>query len=478
MDINNNFTLKTYLINWEKLILASVLLVFPLTINAQNNTTTNGAQLINALELAKSKDQEYLAGLTNNSISAALETQANSLWLPQILISTTVAKANSNTQVEGGKFRTTNFGEQNGVDFDTSVNSGDMHSWAVSLKQNLYNPTRQAQSQQLIESGEIAKIVANNSFADLIIRVSKLSAGVMLAEQNQQVISEKEKALEYSKNEAYERFRLGKAPITDVHYANSMLASLKAQKLTGQMQTELAQQSFINSVGQMPPKFTAWEISPNTIKDNPSGSLLMWQDKARAQSPTLIIMQKELNRLSAQVSEHSDFSGLSVDLVAQISQKKLTGGGDYSSSAKNSDKNSMFGIQVSFPISTGGYESGKQQEATANLVKRKLQYAEKEQNLNLEVQSLYLASKTGVLQIEAFEQAVQASSENLNATVIGKEVGHRTVLDKINAENKLAEDKIHLTNAKVNWLINNLKLLAIAGELNEESFRNLAQGIK
>ncbi len=56
----------------------------------------------------------------------------------------------------------------------------------------------------------------------------------------------------------------------------------------------------------------------------------------------------------------------------------------------------------------------------------------------------------------------------LDATTLGHQVGDRTTLDVINAENDVASAELALMQAKVNQVLNQIRLAALAGKLDEE----------
>jgi outer membrane protein len=64
-------------------------------------------------------------------------------------------------------------------------------------------------------------------------------------------------------------------------------------------------------------------------------------------------------------------------------------------------------------------------------------------------------------------QALASSRSRLDATRLGRKVGDRTTMDLLNAENDAANAELSLLQARIEWLMNRLRLGAAAGMLDE-----------
>jgi outer membrane protein len=67
----------------------------------------------------------------------------------------------------------------------------------------------------------------------------------------------------------------------------------------------------------------------------------------------------------------------------------------------------------------------------------------------------------------ALEQSRIASEARLQTTRTGLEVGDRTTLDVLNAQNDLAQAELSLAQARIARLLDGLRLAALAGQLDE-----------
>jgi outer membrane protein len=89
------------------------------------------------------------------------------------------------------------------------------------------------------------------------------------------------------------------------------------------------------------------------------------------------------------------------------------------------------------------------------------------------VQDAFLAVKTGVAKIAALEQSLTSARTALEATTLGRDVGTRTELDVLDAQQRVYTAQLDLAQARNDYLLGRLKLAAAAGELQEADLRAL-----
>ena len=80
----------------------------------------------------------------------------------------------------------------------------------------------------------------------------------------------------------------------------------------------------------------------------------------------------------------------------------------------------------------------------------------------------WLALQSGQARLVALEEAVTAQQARLDATRIGRQVGDRTTLDLLNAENDASVADLALLQARVDTLQSRLRLDALVGRLDTQ----------
>jgi outer membrane protein len=96
-----------------------------------------------------------------------------------------------------------------------------------------------------------------------------------------------------------------------------------------------------------------------------------------------------------------------------------------------------------------------------------------ERDARLAVQDAFLAVKTGVSRITALEQSVLSARTALEATTAGRDVGTRTDLDVLDAQQRLFTAQLDLADARHNYMLGRVRLASAAGELREDDLRAL-----
>ena len=148
------------------------------------------------------------------------------------------------------------------------------------------------------------------------------------------------------------------------------------------------------------------------------------------------------------------------------SQEKNSGNGDYGSASQKANQYSI-GVQASIPLWTGGYTQAKHKENLATVEQASLQTALLEQQTTDQVEQAWRNLENNKLHMQALEQALKANQERLQATQLGRQVGHRTTLDLLNAQNDTAQSELALAQSRTENLSNQIQLLNLTGQISE-----------
>ena len=86
----------------------------------------------------------------------------------------------------------------------------------------------------------------------------------------------------------------------------------------------------------------------------------------------------------------------------------------------------------------------------------------------LATREAYLGVTSGIAQVKALEQALISSQSSLDSTQLGQEVGVRTNVDVLNAQQQLFGARRDLYKARYAYLTSRLRLKAATGSLAEQ----------
>jgi len=90
----------------------------------------------------------------------------------------------------------------------------------------------------------------------------------------------------------------------------------------------------------------------------------------------------------------------------------------------------------------------------------------------------YLGVASGIAQVQALQQALASSQSVLEASKLGHEVGVRTNLDVLNAQQQLYSTRRDLYQAQYNYLVSQLQLKAAVGSLGEDDLGRVNRALQ
>jgi len=140
-------------------------------------------------------------------------------------------------------------------------------------------------------------------------------------------------------------------------------------------------------------------------------------------------------------------------------------------------RSTSVGVQLSMPLFQGGAIQSKWREAEANREKAKQDLESARRNVALQARQAYLGVASGIAQVQALQQALKSSESLLEASKLGQEVGVRTSLDVLNAQQQLFSTRRDLYQAQYNYLVSHLRLKAAAGNLLEADLERVNQAL-
>lgn len=432
-------------------------------------TPVGAAELIDAWTAAQARDRPLAVARASRAAAQPKRDEAASLWRPQVGLSATAGVAGGASETTGAQFGAPGFGTSNDVAFATSISSGPTVRWALQATQPLYRPQRRAEQQQLALAADLADIEWRAAAQAAMLRTAERYFALALAERSIQVLEQQQSAVDAAAREAEDRFKLGSAPITDTHETRARLASVRAQWLAARTDAQVKRRQLSDSMGDAPAGFAA-RLPAQGPRDAAARSIDDWTTDALAGNPALQAQRLAREMAQAEAAKFAPGAATAIDLVAQASRDRASGHGDFGS-AGYSASNRMVGVQLTLPLFTGGWRDARQQQAQKAVDKAEAEFERAKEQVAQDVQAVWLSLEAGGARLAALEQALAASEARLDATTVGHEVGERTTLDLLNAENDRAGARLALAQARVGLWLDRLRLATLAGQLDETLLR-------
>lgn len=421
--------------------------------------------LIDAWRAAQQHDLDFAVSRAAQQSGAARRSQADALWRPNVMLSGTAGAAGSDTAVNGAQFSAPGLGTSDGVAFNTSVSRGTLGRWALSANLPLISRERDAQGKQLVLSADVADLEWQEAQQTLMLTTVQRYFDVVLATDALRVLRQQQVAVTSALTETKDRFRLGDVPVTDTHEAAARAEAITAQALALETDLQLKQAAFTDATG-LQPNSVQWMVPGADATPASTRALAFWAAESGTRNFMLRMQLAAVEVATQEAAKSSGALSPSLDLVAQVGRERLSGSGDFGN-ASNSSGNRMIGLQLSVPLYTGGMRGAREQEALRGIDKARAQADRTRQQVVQQTRTAWLGLTVGAGRIAALSQALVSTRSRLDATRLGRQVGDRTTLDLLNAENDAASAELTLMQARVEFLMNRLRLAAAAGRLDE-----------
>jgi outer membrane protein len=426
--------------------------------------------LLQAWEQARQHDPQMQVVQATRSSVQAYEAQAQSLWRPVVMGSATVGAMSSETRTTGAQFAVGGQPPMPGS-FATSASAALSTRWSVQAKQALYSPERQAQQAQLQQAAGVAEWRADLAQQQFMLLTVQRYFNVLLAERQLQVLKSQHAAVQRSLTEAQDRFAIGDLPVTDTHEAAARASGLQAQWLSADSELQMARQVLAEST-----RLPAETLKPLTPKAAESAAASPPLDQVLTQvreaNTGLRLKKAQWDVARHEVKKHQARGSVTLDLVAQAGRDRLSGDGDFGP-ASNTQSQQMLGLSLNVPLYTGGYRSAKLQEAVSAQAQAEAEYELAVHQTQQQARSVWLALQTGPARLSALQAAWKASTARLDATRLGRQVGDRTTLDLLQAQNDAAQSELAWLRAQTELLQTRLQLDALTGSLSVQSLQGL-----
>jgi outer membrane protein len=428
--------------------------------------------LLDAWRAAQAQDPEFAVAQAARDAGQARREQGASLWRPTLQFSGAAGIGTNETSTSGARFSAPGFGTVDGAAFDTSVTNGNLWRWSLQARQPLINRERDASRRQLELAADAADLEWQATQQALMLRVAERYFDAALAAEALRVQQRQQAAVDRALTEVRDRFKLGDTPVTDTHEAAARAEAMRAEVLAAQSALQLKRAALADATGWADAQMQGLLLPDAGAPQDAAARrpLEQWLADVRQGNLLLRLLAASTEAARQEAAKHAVMAAPSLDLVATAGQDRLSGSGAYGA-AGNSLNNSMIGVQLNVPLYSGGYRSAREQE-TLRLADKAAAEAERQaQQVAQATRAAWLGLSVGGSRLVALDEALRATRSRLDATRLGRQVGDRTTLELLGAENDAAAAELAVQQARVALLLDRLRLAALAGTLDEAQLR-------
>jgi outer membrane protein len=352
-----------------------------------------------------------------------------------------------------------------------SEGQGTVTQAALQLAQPLYDAKAAAQKRQMQQQAGVAEVQHRHAQQDLMQRVGDAYFDLLLARDGVVVAEAEKAAVALQRDRAQARFDVGRGKVTDLQEAQARYDGVLAKELSARSTLSLREATYRELTGRAAGTLAApgaGFVPPAPQPDD----LAAWQGRGQQGNTRVLVKQAELAMAAAEIDKYRLAGRPTLDVVGSYAYKGQNGGLS-PVVAPDGGRSAALGLQLNVPLFAGGAIDSREREAIARRHQAEHELRAAERDTRLQVQNAFLAVKTGVARVAALEASVLSARSALEATTLGRDVGTRTELDVLDAQQRLYATQLDLAQARHGYLTGRLRLAFAAGQLDEGELQSL-----
>lgn len=355
---------------------------------------------------------------------------------------------------------------------DPSYSTSDL---ALSATQPIFRKQNWVQYEQSKGQVKIAEAQFKAAEQDLILRVAQAYFEVLQSQDNIAFLNAQKAAITEQLASAKRNFEVGTATITDTHEAQARYDLAVAQEIAEQNTLNIRLRALEKLIGK-PAGALDTLVDPAQLKAE-VGNIDEWANRAAEGN-----LQAEIQRIAKTIADQEVERNRAghyptLDAVASYNLNYNQSVGTLGQ-IRTDVRTGIVGLELNLPVYQGGLTSSLVREAVANQEKARQDLEAATREASLQARQAWLNVSSGVARVRALEQALVSTKAQLDSTKLGMQVGVRTSLDVLNAEQQVLSARRDLAGARYAYLLSGLSLQAAVGSLSPADLAQIDQYLK
>lgn len=357
----------------------------------------------------------------------------------------------------------------------------DTENYVISFDQSIYDDANYGRLDAASAQFTAAQAQYAEAWQDFLLRVSERYFEVLTALDSVRFAEAEETALRRQFEQAEQRFEVGLAAVTDVLEARAVFDAAQARVILAENAVEDAREALREITG------TSFEEYSRLINDIPleipqPSSADEWVAIALETSPTVLQQMAQLGVARADLriarAGHLPTLSLSGRYSRNVNNELFDTNPDTQElvgpfSLVNEGWN--LGLQLNVPIFQGFATQARRRQAGSNLRATDETLDQTERLVVRQTENAFRAIVAGVREVQARQQALVSAEGALEATNAGFEVGTRTIVDVLLTEQRFFQAERDYSVARHQFILNQLRLRRVAGQIEEDSLVRVNQ---
>lgn len=372
-------------------------------------------------------------------------SQALSHWRPNIDVTSSVGKT---YQYIPGQ-------EQYG----TAEFAGTTRSAGIQLTQPLFRGFRtQAETEAADQQVLAARAKLNDIEQQLFLDTATAYLDVMRDMALLDAAKQNEKVLQEKLDETQERSKIGELSTTDTHQAESRLARAHVSRLQDETSLTKSRVSYMRLVGHMPEQL----ITPSMTVDKNLG-LGEIIHIAETNNPNVIAANHSIDEAKARIDLNKGALLPELNLVGNSGRSWAQ-----NSSVPGREDSSQIMLQLTVPLYHAGTDYSHTREAEQTATQRRMELEEARKKAREAAHNAWQILEASQEALLADDEEIKASSLALEGVKAEANIGTRTTLDILNAEQELLDARIDQAKSQHDKNLAILQIKMAIGTLTAE----------
>lgn len=449
LRVNLNFKpTQLQKMTWRSAVWLLLALLLPMHAYAvdQLSLQAQPLKLMDVYQQALAHDATLASALSTNRAAQEIIEQGKALYRPTV-------NFNAETNALKSSFHYLSTSSTDRSQFEN-------YRYGVDARQPIFRQQNLIQIDQATTQVSIADKQLNVAQQALMLRTTQAYFDVLMAQDRIDLIVAQKTAIAGQLAQAQANFDLGSATITDANEAQARYDLVVAQEIAALNEFEIAKHAVQAITGQLPQRLANVKLQ---LKANEMGlSMATWQELALLNNLNIQIQQDTAKLAEQEIARNQAGHLPTLDAVASYTNS-YANGTISRFGAGNELQVGSIGLQLQIPLYEGGAVSSRVRQAQLNKQRAQDDLTAVRRQTELDTQRAYLNLSSSIAQLKALDQAVISSQSQLDATQLGYQVGVRTSVDVLNAQQQFFSAKRDVAQARYNYLINIIRLKAAAG---------------
>ncbi|KTD38675.1 outer membrane protein TolC [Legionella nautarum] len=415
---------------------------------------SHATDLMDIYQQALDNDPLFKQAYSTYMSSSEAIPQARSALYPQVGIKGQISRNYENVVTSGGSL----------------VSTYNSNQWQVNSSQALFNYQAWSKVQQAKASVKASQATFNDAAQNLILRTASAYFQVLLAKDTLNFAEAKKRANKRQFDQAEQRFKVGLDAITSVYEAKAAYDQSVAQVISSRNNQINQNENLRKLTNHVYEHLSPLRDSRIPLVKPEPDNVTEWVNTGLRQNYKLFSAKYRLLSSRENIKTQSAASWPTFALQGNATQTHIQSNINSNSTTSffvpSKQTTANLAVAMNFPIFQGGLVEAKTRQAQYDFQTSSQLLEQTYRDVEVNSRIAFNTIIDGISKVKADRQTIISQQNSLESTEAQFQVGTRTMVDVVNAQQRLFEAQQQLASDQYNLINAFLNLKYLAGTLN------------